>query len=273
VSHGTIVPFPDDPEDRNLEETKMATDDLRDVVGDVFQQTTKYERETLRGRALDWVSKPETYKTYPPDLARVALPEPEVRGGPPLWDAVAGRRSRRSFSREPVALGELSQLLWTAQGVTARHQDVELRAAPSAGALYPIETYVAINHVADTEPGVYHYDVRRHELICLSAGDHRGQVAAAALDQKMAASAGVVFIWTAVAARSKWKYKQRAYRYVYLDAGHIGHAVALTAEALGLGCCAIAALYDDEVNALVGVDGENETVVYMTVVGKTGEHR
>lgn len=74
--------------------------------------------------------------------------------------------------------------------------------------------------------------------------------------------------WAAIFQRSKWKYHQRAYRYVYLDAGHIAQNVALAAVALGLGSCQVAALYDDEVDALLGVDGTEESVIYMTVVGR-----
>ena len=94
-----------------------------------------------------------------------------------------------------------------------------------------------------------------------------------ALDQRMAARANVVFIWTAIFQRSKWKYRQRAYRYCYLDAGHIVQNLALAAVALGLGSCQIAALYDDEVNALLGVDGVEESTIYMTVVGRPGQRR
>lgn len=92
-------------------------------------------------------------------------------------------------------------------------------------------------------------------------------VAHAALDQDMAYSANVVFVWTALFERSKWKYKQRAYRYVYLDAGHIAENLALAAVALGLGTCQIGALYDDEVNELVDIDGEEESILYMSTVG------
>lgn len=83
----------------------------------------------------------------------------------------------------------------------------------------------------------------------------------------MCGAAAVVFIWTAVFQRSKWKYGQRAYRYVYLDAGHVAENLALAATGLGLGSCPIAALYDDEVNGLIGADGVAESVIYMTAVG------
>jgi len=236
-------------------------------AGRRFQKETKYDRHSLAGRRLDWSARPGTYKVYP-DAPRLALPKPEVEGGPALWEVIARRRSRRSFTRRPLPLGMLSQLLWAAQGISAEVQGFELRTTPSAGALYPVETYVLVQSVAGVEPGVYHYDVRGHALELLSAGDPSVGASEAALSQHFTASANVVFVWTAVFGRSAWKYGERAYRYVYLDAGHIAQNIALAAVALGLGSCQIAALFDDEVNALLGVDGEAESVLYLTAVGR-----
>ena len=237
----------------------------KEGIGDSFQQETKYQRGHLPGGYLDWASKPETYKRYP-SAPKVQLEPPKEEGGAPLWEIMRRRRSVRHFKDEPMTKTELSQLLWAAQGIT--HPEYGFRTAPSAGALYPIETYLVINSVDQINPGVYHYAVDRYELEQLRAGDFRLQVAQSALDQEMVYQANVVFIWTAVFARSKWKYKQRAYRYIYLDAGHIAQNVALAAVAQNLGSCQVGALYDDEVNALFGVDGTEESVVYMTVVGR-----
>jgi SagB-type dehydrogenase family enzyme len=174
----------------------------------------------------------------------------------------------RRFRDAPLAEAEFSQLLWAAQGITRATSDFAFRTAPSAGALYPVETYVVVHFVAGVESGVYHYAVERHELDQLKVGDFRAAVYRAALDQEIAYSANVVFIWTAVFERSKWKYQQRAYRYVYLDAGHIAQNLALGAVALRLDSCQIAAIYDDEANALLGVDGVEESTIYMTAVGR-----
>ncbi len=236
-------------------------------VGDVFQGETKYQRDHLPGGKLDWVSKPESYKHYPA-AAKIPLSQPQTAGGLGLWEAIKERRSIRRFGASSMQEAELSQLLWASQGITHVRQGFAFRAAPSAGALYPVETYLVIHHVEGIEPGVYHYAVEGHALEQLKTGDFRIPVAQAALDQEMAYWANVVFVWTAIFARSKWKYDQRAYRYVYLDAGHIAQNVALGAVALGLGSCQIAALYDDEVNVLLGVDGVEESTIYMTVVGK-----
>ena len=237
----------------------------KEGIGNSFQQETKYQRGHLPGGYLDWASKPETYKRYP-SAPKVQLELPKEEGGAPLWEVLGLRRSVRNFKNEPLTKAELSQLLWAAQGIT--HPEYGFRTAPSAGALYPVETYLVVNSIEQIEPGVYHYAVDRYELEQLRAGDFRLQVAQSALDQEMVYHANVVFIWTAVFARSKWKYKQRAYRYIYLDAGHIAQNVALAAVAQNLGSCQVGALYDEEVNALLGVDGTEESVVYMTVVGR-----
>jgi SagB-type dehydrogenase family enzyme len=208
---------------------------------------------------------PERYKSYP-SASRIALKPPDVDRGPPLFEAMRNRRSIRDYVSTPITKEALSQLLWASQGITeGRHG---LRTAPSAGALYPIETYLVVHRADEVPPGIYHYSVPRHELEQLEAGDFRAAIAEAALEQEMASEAGVVFVWSAIFARSKWKYRERAYRYVYLDAGHIAQNTALAATALGLGSCQIGALYDDEVNRLLHLDGVEESVVYMTAVGR-----
>jgi SagB-type dehydrogenase family enzyme len=185
-----------------------------------------------------------------------------------LWDVLQRRRSERRFQDVPLKESELSQLLWAAQGITREGRGVDFRTAPSAGALYPVETYVVVHNVEGIDAGVYHYDVEQHQLEQLRLGDFQTAIAAAALDQRIAARANVVFVWTAIFERSKWKYEERAYRYIYLDAGHIAQNVALAAEALDLGSCQIGALYDGEANELLGVDGVEESTIYMSVVGR-----
>jgi SagB-type dehydrogenase family enzyme len=239
---------------------------VKEDVGDLFQQATKYRRDHLLGRALDWAGKPGTRKEYP-SAPRIPLGVPRQEDGPPLWETMQARRSVRQYQETPIAALDLSQLLWAAQGVTRTDQGFGLRTTPSAGALYPVETYIVVHSVQGIDPGVYHYSVERHELEQLRKGDFREPLADAAMGQGMAATANAVFVWTAVFQRCKWKYGQRAYRYVYLDAGHIAQNVALAAVALGLASCQIGALYDDEVNALVGADGKEESVLYMTTVG------
>ncbi len=240
---------------------------MDEPVGDIFQQQTKYRRGDLPRGRLRWSDKPPVYKRYL-DAPQIPLSRPVVTGGMPLWDALRRRRSVRNYRPEPLREAELSQLLWAAQGITRPGRPYGYRTAPSAGALYPVETYLLVNQAEGIDEGLYHYAVEEHVLEQLRAGDFALEAARAALDQVLIARAGAVFIWTAVFARSKWKYRQRAYRYIYLDAGHIAQNVALAAVALGLGSCQVAALYDDEMNALLGVDGVEESAIYLTAVGR-----
>ena len=214
---------------------------------------------------MDWERKPETYKQYP-DRSSIALPEPK-RPVVSLDDLLRTRRSVRRYSESPLSMEDLSYLLWASTGITRRERRFEFRTAPSAGGLYPLETYVAVNNVSGLAPGIYHYSIKDHALELIRKGPFGEEVARAALDQGMCSSAPLVLMWTAMFERSRWKYGERAYRYVYLDAGHVAQNLALAAVSLGLGTCQIAATFDDEVNELLGVDGEEESVLYMSVVG------
>jgi len=240
---------------------------MKKGAGDFFQKETQYIRGKIGGGLLLWHAKPETYKHYP-KAPKYKLGVPQKDGGMPLWEAINLRHSIRNFKNQPLKKEIFSQLLWATQGITHESVGFKFRAAPSAGALYPVETYLVIHNVEEIESGIYHYGVQNHELEQLKKGDFREAVARAALDQDMAYSASVVFIWTAVFQRSMWKYEQRGYRYIYLDAGHIAQNLALAAVSFELGTCQIGALYDEEVNALIGIDGEEESVVYLSAVGQ-----
>jgi SagB-type dehydrogenase family enzyme len=237
-----------------------------DDRGRAYLRETRHGRSRLVGGRMDWANQPEWFKTYP-DAPRVRLPDLALDDGG-LFDALARRRSVRAYSPEPLALGELSALLWAAAGVTARREGFAFRTAPSAGGLYPIEHYVVANEVEGLEQGLYHYDVLGRALERLRAADLRLPIARAALDQGIAADAQAVFVWTAVLERSRWKYGERFVRYVLLDAGHIAENVALAATAMGLGTCQIAAFFDEEAADVLGVDPDAEPVVYMSAAGR-----
>jgi SagB-type dehydrogenase family enzyme len=242
-----------------------------DGSGERYLRETRHVRGHLVGGRMDWGHQPAWFKTYP-EAPRVALPAQTLPAGPSagagLFDVLARRRSVREYDPPPVGIAELGGLLWAAAGVTARQMGFAFRTAPSAGGLFPIEHYVVANAVSGLEPGVYHYAVLDEALELLRGGDHRVAVAHAALDQAIAAEADAVFVWTAMLERSRWKYGQRFARYIFLDAGHIAQNVALAAVALGLGSCQIAAFFDDEAATLLGVDEDEEPVVYMTTVGR-----
>ncbi|MDD1775723.1 MAG: SagB/ThcOx family dehydrogenase [Candidatus Methanomethylicus sp.] len=235
-------------------------------IGKRFQEETKHTRDGLDTGELDWTAKPKPYKTYR-DASRIALPRAKGLVDITLDQCLRLRWSVRTFSPESLTLNDLSYILWASTGIRDTIDDFEFRTAPSAGALYPIESYIVANRVEGLSKGIYHYSVKNHELEELKLGDFSSDVAAAALDQGMCAEAAVVIIWSAMIERSKWKYGQRCYRYLYLDVGHIAQNLALAAVSLGLGSCQIAAFFDDEVNTMVGINGSDECVLYMSVIG------
>ncbi len=250
---------------RNIRRPREVTA-MSEGIGDRYLRETKYHPERMLGRDLDWAAKPSAYKEYP-SSRRVELPAPVPRREADLHRVLLARSSVRDYSGEPLSLADLSYLLWACAGIRRVAQGYAFRTSPSAGALYPIETYAVANNVRGLEPGLYHYAVRAHALEELRLGDLRLETARAALYQGICADAAAVLVWTAVFERSKWKYEQRGYRYVFMDAGHMCENLYLVATGQGLGVCAVGALFDDELNALLGVDGVEESAIYMAAVG------
>jgi SagB-type dehydrogenase family enzyme len=233
-----------------------------------YQNGTAYRRGAMPRTDPHWQRRVGLYKSYVQDGATVvALKRPETFPPADLWQCLRSRRSRRQFLGEALAQESLMLLLWAAQGIT-QPGHWPFRTAPSAGALYPVETYVAAARVDGLEAGVYHWELPDERLALVRARDDVAKAAAeACLGQGMVARAAVTFIWSAVWARSAQKYGDRALRYAYLDAGHAAQNLHLAVEALDLGTCMIGAFLDDAMNALVGVDGEEESVLYAACVG------
>jgi SagB-type dehydrogenase family enzyme len=236
------------------------------TVGDDFQTETKYDRNKSLGSNLDWTNKPEIYKSYP-SCKTVQLPSQFQESTISFTEVLRRRKSIRSFSTAPLSKVNLAFLLWASTGIQRTEHGYEFRTAPSAGALYPNETYIAANNVEELKEGIYHYNIKNHLLEEIKTGDFGVDLAHAALDQKMCATASVVFIWTAVFGRSKWKYSQRAYRYIYLDAGHVAENLALAATSIACGSCQVGAFFDDEINQIVSIDGMEESAICLSVVG------
>lgn len=239
-------------------------DSLSDI-GQQFQEKTKYFRSSHK------FPLPARRRFPPEDLSAVkiiSLPEPSFAWGLDFGQIIQRRRSIRDYRETPLSLKELSNLLWATQGLTGRRPSPWYRTVPSAGALHPIDTYLVINRVNGLPSGIYFFKVEEFYLQEIKRGDFSREIARAALGQEMAMTAAVVFAWVAVIERCRQKYRQRAYRYIYLDCGHIGQNLYLAATAMNLGCCAIGAFFDDEVNALLEVDGREETAIYLASVGK-----
>ncbi len=238
--------------------------DYQRSLGFLFLEKTKLSRKDL-WRERENISPAPYFKTYP-EAPKHPLPQPQW---PPtdLFETLARRRSERIYSPRPLTLELLTLLLYAAQGVTAKAGRYLLRTAPSAGALYPLETYLLIQAVEGLPAGLYHLNLLDWALEELSQGLWGEDLKEAALGQSMCATAPVVVIWSVVPRRTMSKYGSRGMRYIFMDVAHAAQNLLLAAEALGLGACPIGAFLDDEVNELLGLDGIEETVVYLVSVG------
>ncbi|MFH1844911.1 MAG: SagB/ThcOx family dehydrogenase [bacterium] len=189
----------------------------------------------------------------------IELPAPRTSGSLSLEEVLAGRRSIRQFSPESLTLAEISQLLWAAQGIT---ESSGLRTAPSAGALYPLELYVA------TAEGLFHHEVTGHRLLKLSADDLRPGITRVALRQSAPAQAAATFVFTADYRRTEAKYSlEESRHYVPLDAGHSAQNLLLQAVVLDLGAVPLGAFYADKLQKVLGLPAEHRPL-YLVAVGR-----
>ena len=181
--------------------------DYRNSPGFLYLEATKHDRDTILGKAREKISSPEPFKIYP-DAEKIKLPEPSTQAAD-IWSCLIERRSVRRYSSRPIPAEFLSSLLWASQGVTATAGRYLLRTAPSAGALYPIETYVCINRSDSIKAGLYHYELSSGLLELLKAGSFGEALSASAFGQTMCQKAPVVFIWSAIPRRTMAKYGSR----------------------------------------------------------------
>ncbi len=235
-------------------------------IGRRYLTETRYRRADL-GQPGKTYPRAPLYKEYPEAVPRLSLKPQAGPQGADLWQCLARRRSERRYQARPLTREELAGLLWATQGVTGVAGSLLLRASPSAGALYPVETYLAVHRVEGVEPGIWHFQVASASLELVRAGDCRRELVEAGLGQSFLGTAAAVFIWTGVLNRARWKYRERAIRYLFLDAGHICQNLMLAAVALGLGVCPVGAFFDGEVEGLLKVDGQEEVALYLASVG------
>ncbi len=221
--------------------------------------------------------EPPAEKPIPAGAKRIALtPLSDIHlGDMPMREAIAARRSVRDFTDAPLSLEEFSFLLWATQGVTAVQRDdagaivQRFRAAPSAGARYPLETYLAIHRVSGLTPGIYRYLPNDHQLVLIREDAQiSSKLMAACYGAPAVEEAAVVFVWSAVPYRTEWKYAYLAHRMIAMEAGHVCENLYLAAQSCGTGACAMLSYHQPRVDELLGVDGNDEFAIYVACVGK-----
>ncbi len=190
----------------------------------------------------------------------IRLPKPKEKGTSSIEEALNQRRSVRDYKREPLSLDQIAQLLWAACGKN-RYR----RTAPSAGATYPLETYLIVGEVEGLEPGLFHYRPSIHSLHRTNERDIRDRLSRAALGQRMIEKAPISIILAADYSRTTGHYGQRGIRYVHMEVGHVGQNIALQANALGLGSVMIGAFEDKLVKDILEI---KEDPLYIISIGK-----
>jgi len=197
----------------------------------------------------------------------ISLPQPSFKGGVSVEEALKARRTHRSFKATPLSQAELGQLLWAAYGVTAEKHGYQLKTAPSAGALYPIDLYAVIGDggVEGLAAGVYHYQPTGHGLEPVKDGDLRGRTAQDSLGQAWMARAPVILVITSEYARITVKYGRRGELYAHVEAGHVGQNIFLQAEALGLKAGIVGAFDNEKIIKTLGLPQDHEPLLIMPV--------
>ncbi|MFZ9920231.1 MAG: SagB/ThcOx family dehydrogenase [Terrimicrobiaceae bacterium] len=218
------------------------------------------------------IPAPPATKEIPENARRIALPKPST-DSQSLTSVLASRRSARSFSTDPLPLEKLAFLLWASQGITGKNESGTLRAAPSAGGLYPLETYVCAQRVAGLEPGVYRYDPAGNSLVAVSENPALPEkLAIACHRQPVVTGAAAVLVWTATPARTEWKYAHGAHRMIAMEAGHACQNALLAATSLGVAACPLLSYHQGALDQILGVDGHDEFAIYLAAVGKPAKN-
>jgi len=241
---------------------------MNNGTGNEFIQKTRYEN--LAPSAQQRGAPPPALQV---DLTkggdRIDLPKPKNIGGE-VQKIIEQRKSLRRYSDKPLTRDELSYLLWCTQGVKRAEAGLHtFRTVPSAGARHAFETFILANRVENLEPLLYQYLALDNKL-AIASHDNRmaDKISFACFGQDMIKNSAATFIWAVDIKRMTWRYGERGYRYIFLDAGHVCQNLYLAAEAINCGVCAVAAFDDDLLNETLGIDGKNHFAVYLAATGK-----
>ena len=244
------------------------------LKGDLWQEWDELETDQKKR-----IPPPSPQKPYPEDAKLIDLVAPDdlTVGNMPLIEALKRRKSRRKFTPEPLTLEQLSFLLWATQGVrqVLRGGKLTRRTVPASGSLHSLETYLFVyqDRVDGLKTGLYRYQPLEHKL-CLLSSD-TGLAAkitdACSAGHRWVKNSAVLFVWTAIPYRKEWRYSILSPKIIALDAGHLCQNLYLACEAIGAGTCAIGAYIQPEIDAALGVDGEDEFTIYIAPVGRIKE--
>jgi SagB-type dehydrogenase family enzyme len=250
---------------------------------ELFHENSKlsrYERHPIYGvhpsdeTVVEMMTQLRRVKPFA-DAPKVALPTQVPPSRQDFDDVLQARTSARAFGAGAVELAQLAKVLFMSYAVTRTNEGTHFprpfRIIPSGGALYPLELYVNAVRVSGLDAGLYHYDSEDHSLDVLRVGDETERISQFFFQPELAAGAAAIVFVSAVFFRSEFKYGDRAYRFVLLEAGHLGQNALLSAQEMGLAAATIGGFLDRDVDRHLGFDGLSESTVYVIMIGPPGD--
>lgn len=212
------------------------------------------------------------FKSYP-RFKKLGL-KTRPQGRPSVQSTIQKSIPVEKFTAKALTFKEISEILYYSAGITYKEKgdskevwDNSRRPYPSLGARYPLELYPVIIRSSGVPEGLYHYNVKYNAIELMTRGDHMNAIIHATPEQEWIRNASLIVLLSAIFKRTEIKYGDRGYRYILLEAGHVAQNIYLIATSMNLGCCTVGTFLDDEVSQLLDVDGLNEAVIYIVVVG------
>jgi len=210
------------------------------------------------------------YKSYP-RFKKTLLPKIFSKEEVSIQEVIIKERPMMEFARKSFSLEEISKILFYSAGITHTEKmdekELSHRAYPSIGSRYPLELYPVLFQDNEIEPGIYHYNVKSHTLELILTGDYRNQIIYSTKNQEWIKNASLAILISAIFKRTEMEFGDRGYRYVLLEAGHLAQNLFLITASMSLTCDTIGEFLDDELNKLLDLDGTNEAIIYIMVIG------
>jgi len=246
----------------------------KQALWELYHENSKvgqYDNATLSKQKmiekLERMDEVLIYDTSP----RIPLPEALPLDGR-VDDVLKNRISVREMRPETLSLAEVSTLLFYTYGATRDNAGTGIsrsfRIVPSGGALYPLELYFYSTHIENIDDGFYHYNPIKNELRHIKKGNHNKALSQAIIQKEFVSDASILVFITAIFERSIFKYGERGYRLILLEAGHVSQNLALVSNALGLGHLCIAGFYDRKLDEILNIDGVTHSALYVNTIGK-----
>ncbi len=259
-------------EQRQWEEIFMPGSN-EEPLWELFHENSKVGRHTQAPSQEEVRSRMgKFYESLPFEgYPRVTLPTSFAPLSLSLEQAIATRTSVRNFSPCELTLEQIATLFFYAYGVTRKNTGTSFsrpfRVVPSGDALYPLEIFFHTTSLEGHPSGIYHYNAAEHCLRHLQEGDDTQRISLGLVQPELAQGASLIIFLTAIFERSIFKYGERGYRFILLEAGHVAQNLNLVANALGLGCVNIGGYHDREIDEYLELDGITHSTIYMIAIG------